>query len=129
MPGRSTNDAIHAIRQISENSENNKKLHMVFLNLEKAFDRILRKLYWWALRDKKVPDIRIIQVTYMGHTTMVRSTTGTSAGFTIAEEVYHRSVLSQLLFITVINVLAQSIPQLVQWNMIFADDIVILAES
>ncbi|XP_065313066.1 uncharacterized protein LOC135922589 [Gordionus sp. m RMFG-2023] len=45
MPGRSTNDAIHAIRQMSEKyREKSKKLHMVFLDLKKAFDRIPRKL-------------------------------------------------------------------------------------
>ncbi|CAK9291535.1 unnamed protein product [Gordionus sp. m RMFG-2023] len=66
---------------------------------------------------------------YMGHTTMVRSTTGTSAGFTIAEGVHQGSALSPLLFITVIDVLAQSISQTFPWNMIFADDYVILAES
>ncbi|CAK9296394.1 unnamed protein product [Gordionus sp. m RMFG-2023] len=132
MPGRSTTDAIHAIRQMSEKyRKKNKKLHMVFLDLEKAFDRIPTKLIWWALRHKKVPEkyIRIIQDMYMGHTTMVRSTTGTSAGFTIAEGVHQGSALSPLLFITVIDVLARSIPQTVPWNMIFADDIVILAES
>ncbi|XP_065323210.1 uncharacterized protein LOC135930355 [Gordionus sp. m RMFG-2023] len=59
---------------------------------------------------------------------MVRSTTGTSAGFTIAEGVHQGSALSLLLYTTLIDVLAQSI-QTVPWNMIFADDIVILAES
>ncbi|XP_065315634.1 uncharacterized protein LOC135924503 [Gordionus sp. m RMFG-2023] len=66
---------------------------------------------------------------YMGHTTMVRSTTGTSTGFTIAEGVHQGSAFSLLLFKIVIDVLVQSIPQTVPWSMIFADDIVILAES
>ncbi|XP_065321091.1 uncharacterized protein LOC135928563 [Gordionus sp. m RMFG-2023] len=96
MPGRSTTDAIHAIRQMSEKyREKNKKLHTDM---------------------------------YMIHTTIVRSTTGTSSGFTIVEG-HQESALSPLLFITVIDVLLQSIPQTVLWNMIFADDIVILAES
>ncbi|XP_065320674.1 uncharacterized protein LOC135928212 [Gordionus sp. m RMFG-2023] len=60
---------------------------------------------------------------HMGHTT------GTLAGFTIAEGVHQWSAFSLLLFITVIDVLAQSKPQIVLWNMIFADDIVILAKS
>ncbi|XP_065315659.1 uncharacterized protein LOC135924529 [Gordionus sp. m RMFG-2023] len=57
MPGRSTTDTIHAIRQMSEKyREKNKKLHMVILDLKRAFDRISRKLIWWALRQKKVPE-------------------------------------------------------------------------
>ncbi|XP_065315412.1 uncharacterized protein LOC135924285 [Gordionus sp. m RMFG-2023] len=78
IPGRSTTDAIYAIWKVSEKyREKNKKLHMVFLDLENAFDRITRKLIWWALCHKRVPEkyIRIIQDMYMGHTTMVRSTT------------------------------------------------------
>ncbi|XP_065317024.1 uncharacterized protein LOC135925563 [Gordionus sp. m RMFG-2023] len=85
MPGRSTTDAIHAIRQMSEiYREKNKKLHMVSLDLERIFDRILRKL-WWALRHKKIPEIyiRIIEDIYMGYTTMVRSTTSTLAGLIV----------------------------------------------
>ncbi|XP_065312605.1 uncharacterized protein LOC135922116 [Gordionus sp. m RMFG-2023] len=60
---------------------------------------------------------------------MVRNTTGTSTGFTIAERVHQESALSPFLFITVIDVLSQSIPQTVPWNMIFADDIVILGDQ
>ncbi|XP_065319077.1 uncharacterized protein LOC135927068 [Gordionus sp. m RMFG-2023] len=123
MSGRSTTDAIYEIRQMSEKyREKNKKLHMAPLDLEKAFNRILRKLIWWALCQKKVPEkyIIIIEDMYMGHITMVRSTTFTSAGFTITEGVYQGSALRPHLFNTV---------QTVPWNMIFADDIVIIAES
>ncbi|CAK9292424.1 unnamed protein product [Gordionus sp. m RMFG-2023] len=65
----------------------------------------------------------------MGNKTMVRSKTGSSAGFTIAEGVHQGSAHNPLLFITIIDILSQSISQTVPWNMIFADDIVILAES
>ncbi|XP_065319106.1 uncharacterized protein LOC135927098 [Gordionus sp. m RMFG-2023] len=102
-------------KQMSEKYRKKNK----FLDLERALDRIQRRLIW----HKKVPEkyIRIIHDMYKGHTTMVCSTTGTSAGFTIAERIHQGSTLSSHLFITLIDVLEQSIPQTVPWNMIFAD--------
>ena len=46
MPGRSTTEAIFLIRQVMERFiEQKKDLHMVFIDLEKAYDKILKKYY------------------------------------------------------------------------------------
>ena len=36
--------------------EKQKKLHMVFIDLEKAYDRILRQELWSCLRERKAPE-------------------------------------------------------------------------
>jgi hypothetical protein len=55
MPGRSTMEAIFLIRQVMERYKKQKKdLHMVFIDLEKTYDKIPINLMWWALDKHKV---------------------------------------------------------------------------
>ena len=56
MPGRSTKEAIFLIRQVMERFREQKKdLHMIFIDLEKDYDKIPRNVMWWALDKHKVP--------------------------------------------------------------------------
>ena len=49
--GRGTTDAIFVVRQLQEKyPAANKRLYMAFVDLEKAFDQVPRKVIWWVLR-------------------------------------------------------------------------------
>ena len=67
MPNRSTTDAIFALRQLVEKyREGQEDLHCIFIDLEKANDRVPRQELWDCLRMKDVEEkyIRIIQDMY-----------------------------------------------------------------
>ena len=54
LPGRGTTDAIFILRQIQEKFiGKNRNLYFVFADLEETFDRVHRKVLWWALRALK----------------------------------------------------------------------------
>ena len=57
VPGRGTTDTIFVVRQLQEKYlAANKRLYMAFVDLEKASDRVPRKVIWWALRKHGVED-------------------------------------------------------------------------
>jgi hypothetical protein len=55
MPERSTMEVIFLIRQLMERCREQKKdLHMIFIDLGKAYDKVARNVMWWALQKHKV---------------------------------------------------------------------------
>ena len=67
MPGRGTTDAIFILRQLQEKHlAKNKKLYFAFADLEKAFDRVPRKVIWWAMRKLGIEEwiVRFVQAMY-----------------------------------------------------------------
>jgi hypothetical protein len=55
MPKRSTMETIFFIRQLmDEYWEQKKAQHMVFMDLEKGYNKMPRNVMWWALQKHKV---------------------------------------------------------------------------
>jgi len=77
-----------------------KPLYFAFVGLEKAFDRVPRKIIWWALRTLGVDKwaIRVIQAMYSNAKSRVRVNELLSDEFTVDVGVHQGSVLSPLSF-------------------------------
>ena len=132
MAGRSTTDAIFIVRQLQEKFlARNKELWMAFVDLEKAFDRVLREVVWWALRYLGVDEwmVSVIRAMYEDATTKVRLNWWESNAFSVKVGVHQGSVLSPLLFIIVLEALSREFRECLPMELLHADDLVLMAES
>ena len=132
VPGRGTTDAIFTVRQLQEKYRAVKKpLYFCFVDLEKAFDRVPRTVLWWALRSLGVEEwaVRTIQGMYCNARSRVRVNGQLSEEFEVKVGVHQGSVLSPLLFIIVLEALSRDLRPGVPWELLYADDLVIVTES
>ena len=132
VPGRGTTDAIFVVLQLQEKYlAVNKRLYMALVDLEKAFDRVPRKVIWWASRKLGVEEwiVRFIQEMYANARSRVHAGQGFSKEFEVKVGVHQGSVLSPLLFIIVLEALACEFRAGVPWEDLYADDLVIIADS
>ena len=130
MPGKSTVDAIFILRRMQESYlEKNRKLFICFVDLEKAFDQVPRKVIEWALRKKLVPKrlVQAVMSMYKGAKTRVKVGDGYSEEFDVGVGVHQGSVLSPFLFSIVLDVLSEDERKGALYELLYADDLVLMA--
>ena len=82
---------------------------MVFIDLEKAYDKIPRNVMWWALEKHKVPTNTLIKDMYKNAMTFVRTCGGNPTDFPINIGLYQGSSLSPYLFALVMDEVTRDI--------------------
>jgi hypothetical protein len=111
--------------------EQKKDLHMIFIDLEKAYDKVTRNVMWWALQKHKVSSKYIIFIKdmYDNVVTSVRTSDRDTNDFLINIGLHQRSTLSPYLFALVMDEVTRDIQGGIPWCMLFVDDVVLVDES
>ena len=124
MPGRGTVDTVFVLRRLSEKFRaKNKKLFFLFVDLEKAFDRMPREVICFALRWKGGPEYLVngVMSLYKGCKTVV--------SVSVKVGVHQGSALSPRLFIMVMDVLTEDVRDGSLMELLYAEDLVLCGES
>ena len=117
IPGKGTTHALFILRRMQQEFRGReKKLYMCFVDLEKAFDRVPRKVMEWALIKKGWAEVLVqaVMSLYEGSRTKVRVGSGTSDEFGVRVGVHQESVLSREGLLN---------------EILYADDLVLMSES
>jgi hypothetical protein len=132
MPGKSTMETIFLIRQLMERCREQKKdMHMIFIDLEKTYDKVPRNIMWWALQKHKVSSnyITLIKDMYDNVVTSVRISDKDTNDFPINIGLHQGLAFSPYLFSLVMDEVTRDKQGDISWCMLFADDVVLVNES
>ena len=92
----------------TKNLGKRKPLYFPFGDLEKAFDRLPRKVIWWVMQKLSIEEwkIRFVQAIHANAASSVRMNNTCSEKFVVKVGIHQGSVLSPLLFVTVMEALS-----------------------
>jgi Reverse transcriptase (RNA-dependent DNA polymerase) len=104
---------------------------MLFIDLEKVYDKILKNIIWWALEKKSVPTkyVTIIKDMYINIVTCVRLCDSKSDIFSIKIILHQGTALSPYVFTLVMDEITNDIQGDISWCMLFVDDVVLIDKS
>ena len=132
MPGKGTTDAMFALRMLMEKyRKGQSELHCVFVDLEKAYDRVPWEKLWYCMRKSGIVEkyVQLVQDMYEGSETVVRCAVGTRESFKVKVGLHQGSALSPFLFAVIMDRLTNEIRRKPPWMMLFADNIVICEKT
>ena len=104
MPERGIIDAVFILRRIQEEFHaKGKQLYMCFVDLEKAFDRVPRKVLEWAIKKKGLSEVlaRSVMSLYEGANTRVRVDSELSEEFDVKVGIHQGSMQSPFFVVLV----------------------------
>ena len=124
MPGKGTTDAMFSLRMLMEKyREGQRELHCVFVDLEKAYDRVPREELWYCMRKSGMTEkyVQLVQDMYEESKTVVRCAVGTTESFKVKIGLHQGSALSPFLFAEIMDRLTDEVRREPPWTILFAD--------
>ena len=112
MPGKGTTDAVFVLRMLMEKyREGQRELHCAFVDLKKAYDRVLREELWYCMRKSGIMKkyVRLVQDMYEGSETVVRCAVETTESFKVKVGLHQGSALSTFLFAVIMDRLTDEV--------------------
>ena len=96
-------------------------MYFAFVDLEKACDRVPRKVNWWAMRKLGIEEwiVRFVQAMYNNTRRRVRFNNTYSDEFRVKVGVHQGLVLSPLLFVIVLEALSREFRTGTPWELVF----------
>ena len=86
ISGKGTTDAMFALRMLMEKyRKGQRELHCVIVDLEKAYDKVLREELWCCMRKSEMAEkyVQLVQDMYEGSKTVVRCVLETAKSFKV----------------------------------------------
>ena len=104
---------------------------MCFVDLEKAFDRVPKKVLEWEFKKKGIPDIlvRSVMSLYEVRKTKVGVDSVLSEEFDVKVGMHQGSVLSRFLFAVVVDVVTEFAREGALSELLYANDLVLMSET
>ena len=101
---------------------------MCFVDIEKAFDRVPRKVIEWAMREKGLSEVMVqaVMSLYDGAKTRVRVGSAYSEEFEVKLQ---GSVPLPLLFAIVVDVITENAGRGMVNELLYADDLVLMSKT
>ena len=106
MLGKGTTDTMFALRMLMEKYiEGQRELRCVFVDLENAYDRVLRDELWYCMRKSGIQEkyVRLVQDMYEGSKTVVRCSIGTTQSFKVKVGLHQGSTLNLFLLAVIMH--------------------------
>ena len=131
--GRGTADGKYVLRQMVEKLlEVHGSMALGFVDLEKAFDTVPREMVMATLRWMGVPqaEVRMVEGTYEKTTARMVVGEGASEEFEVNIGLRHGSVLSSLLFISVLDLKSRkTVMKDAMKKLLYADNLALVANG
>ena len=98
---------------------------------EKVYDRVPRDLLYWCISKRDVPEklVRLVEATYQGASTVVRTSHGRTDESPIKVALHQGSRLSPFLFIVVLYDIGEEFICGLPCELLFADDLAIVTDT